>query len=112
MCTEVRDGDKNPVGRKYIDYLGFQFDGRAVLLRDKTLQRSYKKADTKIRKHQLRQTKEYKHKPHKAGRKQKGGSYLKNAASAMEPVGSKINSQQEKFDKFVRRSKRNTKKSD
>lgn len=110
VCTDVRDGDKNPVGRRYIDYLGFQFDGHTVLLRDKTLQRSYQKADKKIRKHQLRQTSEYRHKPHKAGRKQIRGSYVNTAATAMQVVGSKIGSQKEKFEKFIRKSKRNTKK--
>lgn len=110
LCTDVRDGDKNPVRRRYIDYLGFQFDGHTVLLRNKTLQRSYKKVDKKIRKHQLRQTDGYKHKPHKTGRKQKGGSYITTAASAMQTIGSKIASQKEKFEKFVRRTKRNTRK--
>jgi hypothetical protein len=110
VCADVRDGDKNPVGRRYIDYLGFQFDGHTVLLRDKTLQRSYKKVDKKIRKHQLRQTDEYKHKPHKTGRKQIGGSYINSAASAMQTIGSKIASQKEKFEKFVRRTKRNSRK--
>lgn len=108
-CVDVMDGDKSPVGRKYIDYLGFEFDGRTVLLRNKTLQRSYKKADTKIRKHQLRQTDEYNHKPHKARSKQKGSSYINNATSAMRSIGSKIGSQREKFEKFVRRSRRRAK---
>lgn len=109
-CTEVKDGDKNPVGRKYIDYLGFQFDGHAVLLRDKTLQRSYKKADKKIRKYQLRQTDAYRHKPHKVGRKQMGSSYINTATSAMQTIGSKITSQKEKFKRFIRRAKKNAKK--
>ena len=109
-CTDVKDGDKNPVRRKYIDYLGFKFDGRSVLLRDKTLQRSYKKADKKIHKFQLRQTSGYKHKPHKPGHKQKGGSYIKSSATAMQSVGSRIGLQQGKFEKFVRRKVRLHKK--
>ncbi len=110
VCTDVKDGDKNPVGRRYVDYLGFKFDGQAVLLRDKTLQRSYKKADKKIRKYQLRQTGGYRHKSHKAGRKQIGSSYISNAAIAMQTIGSRITSQKKKFEKFIRKSKKNSKR--
>lgn len=112
MCTDVMDGDGNPIGRKYVDYLGFEFDGHAVLLRDKTLQRSYKKADKKIRKYQLRQTDGYKHKPHTARRQKRNGSYMGNADSAMLSIGSNIVSQKEKFDKFIRRSRRNSRRVD
>lgn len=106
-CTEVKDGDGSPVGRRYMDYLGFEFNGQTVLLRNKTLQRSYKKAGKKIRKYQERQKPDYQHtKRRQQARKQKTGSYMRSADSAMQPIGSKINQQKEKFQKFVRRSRK------
>lgn len=111
-CIEVKDGNGSPVGRRYIDYLGFEFDGRSVLLRDKTLQRSYKKADKKITKYRERQKPGYPHKKKRPqGSKQKAGSYMGNADSAMQSVGSKIGQQKGKFQKFVRRSRKIVKKS-
>ena len=108
-CIEVKDGNGSPVGRRYIDYLGSEFDGRSVLLRNKTLQRSYRKADKKIHKYHARQKKGYKHKTHRQSKIRKGGSYLKNAANAMRTIGSKIDSQKEKYSKFLRRSKKSAK---
>ncbi len=109
LCTEVKDGNGSVVGRKYIDYLGFEFDGRSVLLRNKTLQKSYKKAARKIRKYRVRQQDWYKHKRHIQKSKYISGAYIKKAALVMQSVGSKISSQQEKFMKFVRKNKKGTK---
>lgn len=110
LCTEVKDGNGAPIGRDYVDYLGFKFDGRRVLLRDKTLQRAYKKTNKKIKKYYERQEPGYAHKQKRLpSRKQKTGSYMKNAAAAMQSVGSKIGSQQEKFRKFVYKSRKSIK---
>ena len=111
MCTDVTDSEGNPLGRRYVDYLGFHFDGRSVLLRDKTIQRSYRKADKKIHKYYARQARGFEHKTHRHGRKQKPSAYMQNSSSAMRAIGSKIDSQQKKFERFVRKSKRTAKQS-
>jgi len=108
-CVDVRDGDKKIISRKYIDYLGFKFDGRTVTLRDKTLQRSYKKADKRILNNQLRQKDGYKHTSRKSVRKKNRSLYMSSAALAMASLGSKIILQKKKFEKFIRKSVRNYK---
>ncbi|MDP2641868.1 MAG: reverse transcriptase domain-containing protein [bacterium] len=106
ICTEVNDGNGSPVKKKYIDYLGFEFDGHSVLIRNKTLQKSYQKAHKRIRKYYNRQKSNYEHMTHRHKEKYKGGSYMSNAEAAMQALGSKIDSQQKKFKKFIRKNKR------
>lgn len=111
LCVEVKNGAGTTVGRKYLDYLGFEFNGQSVLLRGRTLQRAYRKGDKKISKFYERQTEENPRKPHKLPKHKanKAGTYIENAMRTMQVVGSKINSQEKKMTKFIRRKRKDAK---
>jgi RNA-directed DNA polymerase len=111
-CVDVKTGAGVALGRKYIDYLGFEFDGSTVRVRGKTLKNAYRKAGNKIRKFYKRQTeKNPKEKPNLSETKRikKSGSYIENAKRDMKVVGTGINSQQRNLFRFIRK-KRNAEK--
>jgi RNA-directed DNA polymerase len=113
-CVGVKNGDGTVLGRRYLDYLGFEFDGQNVLLRGKTLQRSYKKGDKRIGKFYERQTESNPRKPHtsiKQYRSKSGKTYIETASRTMESVGSKIESQQKKMARFLRSKRKAGKES-
>lgn len=108
LCTEVKSGDGKVLGKKFIDYLGFEFDGRTVRVRGKTLKNTYRKADKKIRKFYARQTAKNPRKKHDVVKHfgiKNNGAYIKNARRVMETVGQGIGSQQRKLSSFIRRKK-------
>ncbi len=108
VCVEVKTGNGEVLGRKFIDYLGFEFNGSNVQVRGKTLQNAYRKAHKKVQKFLDRQTyKNPRKQPSAIGliKKRKGGIYIKNAGEVMKNIGRGISSQQRKFFKYIRRKK-------
>lgn len=108
-CSEVEDGDKKKLGRQFIDYLGFEFNGSSVRIRGKTLQKAYKKADKRIKKFQLRQTSKNPRKKHVdvKDKKRNNNAYIKNANDIMTSIGDGISAQRSKLAGFIRKSKNN-----
>lgn len=107
QCTEVKKGNGEILGKKFIDYLGFEFNGIVVRIRAKTLQNSYRKAHLKIKKFHNRQGDKNPRKKHseksfslKPIRK---GSYLKNAEKMMNIFGKGVSTQQSNLNKFIQR---------
>jgi len=106
-CSDIIDGNDKKSGRKFIDYLGFEFDGYNVRIRGKTLHNAYRKADKKIKKFQLRQTSGNPRK-RPAGfknSKKNGNAYIRNANDIMAGIGYGIDSQRAKLSGFIRKRK-------
>lgn len=113
VCLDVQDGNKKSVSRRYLDYLGFEFNGQTVLLRGKTLQRAYKKAAAKIGEFSLRQTEENPRKKHKSSPRaihlKKEDTYINRSDRLMQTIGSNITSQENKMHKFLLKKRRDSK---
>jgi hypothetical protein len=82
--TSVTNGLNIPVGRKYVDYLGFEFDGSNVLLRKNTVQKLKYKQQKKVLK-QLKNTispkKKKKRKSSKLQKKSGRGNYFERSSA-------------------------------
>lgn len=107
ICSDIRNGNGEKLGRKFIDYLGFEFDGHNVRIRGKTLQNAYRKADRKIKSFLLRQTSENPRNKHTTIKnvKEKSNAYIKNASNVMAKIGYGIDSQKSKLSGFIRKIK-------
>ena len=113
VCLDVKDGNKKLVGRHYLDYLGFEFNGQNVLLRGKTLQRAYRKGAAKIAEFYIRQTEDNPKKKHRGSPRavhlKKEDTYINRSDQLMKAAGSNITSQEEKMRKFLLKKKRESK---
>jgi hypothetical protein len=108
VCSEVVNGNGEALGKNVIDYLGFEFDGKAICIRERTLKKSQRKADKKIKKFFSRQTENNPCKKLDVDSfvaKRKNNAYMKNAKMAMETIGLGISNQQRKFFAFIRKKK-------
>lgn len=109
VCGEIRNGDGTMLGKDFIDYLGFEFDGRTVHVRGKTLQNAYRKAHTKTRKFIERQEPDFEHKKDRDAVMRpvsiRGGAYMKNAQRVLDTVGQGIENQRKKFFGYVRKKR-------
>ena len=113
VCIDVKDGRRSLVRRRYLDYLGFEFNGQNVLLRGKTLQRAYKKGAAKVGDFYLRQTKDNPKKKHvnspKPARSKKEDTYIKRSDQLMKGAGSNITSQEKKMHRFLLKKRKESK---
>jgi hypothetical protein len=113
-CQEVKDGKGVVHGRRYLDYLGFEFNGEKVLVRGNTVKKAYNRAKQRIAKFYERQAATYSHlKPRKKSTglsRSNRSNYIERAATAMKSVGSNIDSQQKKIAKGLRNQRSSDRK--
>jgi RNA-directed DNA polymerase len=111
VCDEVKSGYGKLLGRKYVDYLGFELSGVGNFrVRQKTVQKARRKAKKKIERFLLRQTPKNPRKLHNRILSQRNGrgtnAYIERARRIMgDAERHGIGSQQETFRKFVRKTK-------
>ena len=106
ILLEVKDGNGKSKNRKYLDYLGFEFDGKTISIRKKTIQKAYKKAKKKIKKYHLRQTIKNPKKKHQRKKSLNRNRYIEKSLQVMGQTESNIYSQKNKLDSFIKRVRR------
>lgn len=91
LCEGVTDGKGNAKGRGYVDYLGFEFDGRKVFLRKNTIKKLRRKELLRAENGVYNTVKQKRRRPKKAktGSGNRYGNYLKKAAHIIQSQGVK-----------------------
>lgn len=113
VIDEIRDGRGSLIDKKYIDYLGFEFDGTNIFFRGKTLQRARRKGSKKIESHFRRQLPGFKHKKGRSVsvKNRRSGSYLDLAQKIMSSSSSRLTIQKNKLNTALRKKLRISKES-
>ncbi len=106
VCSDVKTGRGEILGRKYVDYLGFEFAGTDIRMRGKTIQNANRKAHKRIKKFLERQTFKNPRKKHTGLIKRvRGSTYISKASEAMKDIGGGIYSQKRTFIRRIRKER-------
>ncbi|MDP9249081.1 MAG: reverse transcriptase domain-containing protein [bacterium] len=91
VCEQVTDGLHEPLGRKYVDYLGLEFSGTKIFLRKNTIQKLKRKQIAKTIKRVSNTIKQKRRKPKKIKNStvKIRSNYLKKAVEVVNNSGVK-----------------------
>lgn len=91
VCENVTDGLNKALGRKYVDYLGLEFNGSKVFLRKNTIQKLKHKQIVKTKKRVFNILKQERRKPKKVRTftTKNRSNYLKKAVEVVNNIGIK-----------------------
>ncbi len=88
-CDRVTDGTGKELSRNYVDYLGFEFNGRAILLRKNTIQRLKRKQVRKAMAQLLNSKSPRRRRPRKnfSGGNKSKNNYFKRSIEVIQDEG-------------------------